>query len=201
MQRREQAAAAAAAAEARPKRSTRLAAIAVEEEKARHLSGGSSIDGDYSDTPLGRSSRGYRAAVRNARWRHEQEEFLAEAIGEDDGNAMLSLSSPLLIPFIGDVETEKRERKSFGKVDQDEYQDESDELRPPWPLINGMGRPRRAAAVAADQKRPPVRTRRRRGRSDSEDDDESEEPFFLSCEICKKSGWNEVRGISSLVIS
>lgn len=83
MQRREQAAAAAAAAEARPKRSTRLAALAVEEEKARQESG-SSIDGDYSDVPRGHSSRGRRAAARSARWRREQDEFLAEAIGEED---------------------------------------------------------------------------------------------------------------------
>lgn len=99
--------------------------------------------------------------------------------------------------FLGDVETEKRERKSFGKADQDEYQDESDELNPLSSFVNGTGRPRRAAAIAAEEKRPPVRSRRRRGRSDSEDDEDSEEPFFLSCEVCKKSGWNEVSGDNS----
>lgn len=89
---------------------------------------------------------------------------------------------------------ERRERKSFGKIDQDDYQEqeESDEVRPVQIPVNGMGRPRRAAAVAADQKRPFLRARRRRVKSDTEDDEESEEPFFLSCEICKKSGWNEV---------
>jgi hypothetical protein len=84
------------------------------------------------------------------------------------------------------------------KSDQDEYRDEdSEDAQPPSTPntveISTRGRPRRAAAVKADLMRPVKPTRRRRVRSDSEDGGESDEPFFLNCEICKKSGWNEVR--------
>ena len=87
------------------------------------------------------------------------------------------------------------------RSDQDEYRDEdSEDAQPPSTPntveINTRGRPRRAAAVKADLMRPVKPTRRRRARSDSEDEAESDEPFFLNCEICKKSGWNEVRTLS-----
>ncbi|KAG8869785.1 hypothetical protein FRC20_000856 [Serendipita sp. 405] len=184
MLKREQAAAAAAAAEARPKRSTRLAAL-VDDDQERRRPG--SIDGDSSDGLRGaRNPRMRRAALRGARWIAEQEQMLAAMSTEGDDNE--------------DEEEEKQDeegqqkprRKRKKQTDQDEYRDEEEEdaeAEQSSLLLNGRGRPRRAAAVQADLKRPVRSTRRRIKESDDEVD--SDEPFFLNCEICKKSGWNE----------
>jgi hypothetical protein len=92
------------------------------------------------------------------------------------------------------VDGEKVPRKKRNRSDQEDYHEEdSEEALPPEPQMNGLGRPRRAAAVKADLKRPQKVTRKRRARSESEEGNESDEPFFLNCEICKRSGWNQVR--------
>jgi hypothetical protein len=93
MLKREQAAAAAAAAESRPKRSTRLAAIADGEDERKN----ESTDGD-SDARWGtRLTRTRRATVRGTRWMEEQEEQLAalDASEGDDGDEQGTLPLPL----------------------------------------------------------------------------------------------------------
>ena len=201
MLRREQAAAAAAAAEARPKRSSRLAVLADDEK--RHDSQGS-VDGESSDWGRGgRHSRTRRAAVRGARWFAEHQDSLADTPDSQEGEQDAenkeqgrcstkirpgSFSHPKL------AEGEKAPRKKRNRSDQEDYHEEdSEEAPPPEPQVNGLGRPRRAAAVKADLKRPQKVARRRRVRSDSEEGNESDEPFFLNCEVCKRSGWNQVR--------
>ncbi|PVG04050.1 hypothetical protein CPB86DRAFT_778284 [Serendipita vermifera] len=189
--RREQLAAAAAAAEARPKRSTRQAALSlVDEEKRRHGSQ-ASVDGDGSDVQLGfSSSRARRAVARGARWDEEQERLYAKALedenNEDDEEERSDFETEAEVS--GNASTRRRRNAR----DQDEYKDEeSEDDRARDAHVNGLGRPRRAAAVKAEQNRPVRPTRRRRARSESDEDQESDDPFFLSCEICKKSGWNE----------
>lgn len=95
----------------------------------------------------------------------------------------------------GDERVSGAPRRRKKDTDQEDYEDmpsEADEppRRQPTP-VNGMGRPRRAAAIKADLNRPRQATRRRRLRSDSEEENESDEPFFLNCEVCKRSGWNQ----------
>ncbi|KIM33671.1 hypothetical protein M408DRAFT_158678 [Serendipita vermifera MAFF 305830] len=186
MLKREQAAAAALAAESRPKRSSRLAALADDDDKKNDSS---SMDGDTDSRWGSRATRTRRAAMRGTRWQEEQEERVAalDASEGDDGEDQ------------DEADDAERQAKRRNKSDQDEYQDEdSEDAQPPSTPntveINTRGRPRRAAAVKADQMRPVKPTRRRRNRSDSEEGVESDEPFFLNCDICKKSGWNEDDG-------
>ncbi|KAG8834819.1 hypothetical protein FRC17_006927 [Serendipita sp. 399] len=185
MLKREQAAAAAAAAEARPKRSTRLAAL-VDDDQERKRQG--SIDGDSSDGLRGmRSSRIRRAAIRGARWIAEQEQMLAAMSTEGDDNEDEDEEKQ------GEEGEEKPKKRRKKHIDQDEYRDEDEEEEAEAEqaaTLNGRGRPRRAAAVQADLKRP-VRSTRRRRVKESDDEADSDEPLFLNCEICKKSGWNE----------
>jgi hypothetical protein len=215
--RREQLAAAAAAAESRPKRSTRQAALSLADEEKRRHGSQASADGDGSDAQLGfGSSRARRAVARGARWNDEQERLYAKAL-EDENNDEddegrsdadtegISCIAPLNIPPIlslaevsGNVSTRKRRDTR----DQDEYKDEeSEEERHQDTVMNGLGRPRRAAAVKAEQNRPVRPTRRRRARSETDEDPESDDPFFLSCEICKKSGWNEVSEYATILVT
>ena len=72
--------------------------------------------------------------------------------------------------------------------DEDEYQDEDDIKRSNQP---SNGRTRRAAALAAEAITQPKAGRRRR-RQDSDVEMDEDEPWFLSCEICHRTGWNEV---------
>lgn len=189
MLRREAAAAAAAAAEARPKRSSRLATLGDEEKRAQDSAG--SVDGDSSDFARGpRPSRMRRAAVRGARWIQEQEEMLAAMSTEQEEN-----EEDEGVEREGEEGTQKKRRKAKVESDQEEYRDDEDEevKEEIVETVNSRGRPRRAAAVQADLKRPIKPTRRRRIRDEFDDDFESDDPFFLNCEICKKSGWNEDR--------
>ncbi|CAG8546675.1 15238_t:CDS:2, partial [Acaulospora colombiana] len=189
--RREQLAAAVAAAEARPKRSTRQTALSLVDDERRKTGSQASADGDGSDAQLGfGTSRARRAVARGARWDEEQERLYAKALEDENNDDEEEEKS--------DVETEAEvsgntsTRRRRNARDQDEYKDEEseDDQRKGAP-VNGLGRPRRAAAVKAEQNRPVRPTRRRRARSESDEDRESDDPFFLSCEVCKKSGWNE----------
>jgi hypothetical protein len=77
---------------------------------------------------------------------------------------------------------------SDGGRDEDEYKDE-DEIRRSNQVSNG--RTRRAAALAAEALTQPKGGRRRR-RQDSDAEVDEDEPWFLNCEICHRTGWNEV---------
>ena len=72
--------------------------------------------------------------------------------------------------------------------DEDEYKDE-DEIKRSNQASSG--RTRRAAALAAEALTQPKAARRRR-RQDSDVEMDEDEPWFLNCEICHRTGWNEV---------
>lgn len=72
--------------------------------------------------------------------------------------------------------------------DEDEYKDE-DEIKRSNQAPDG--RTRRAAAIAAEALTQPKAGRRRR-RQDSDVEMDDDEPWFLNCEVCHRTGWNEV---------